>query len=297
LTTPAGDAPRGFRLPSLRIGAVALRVADLERSVSWYGGLLGMREVDRRERDGRSALLLGAADGTPLLELIEHPGARRVPRRGLLGLYHFAVLLPDRAALGGILRHLVEHDIELGASDHLVSEALYLVDPDGITVEIYADRPRDTWPRYAAEIGMASNPLDFGGVVAEAAEEPWRAMPGGTIVGHMHFYVGDLTEAQRFYHEGLGLDRVNWSYPGAVFLSAGGYHHHVGINTWAAGSPPTTAADAGLAEWELVLADKETVRQAASSFESTGYRPVEEDDGFRIADVWTNVLRVRPESG
>ena len=155
-------------------------------------------------------------------------------RGGQLGLYHFAILLPDRAALGRFVAHLARIGERAGASDHLVSEALYLSDPDGLGIEVYADRPRATW-RYDGQrqLAMDTRPLDLNSLVQAAGGEPWTGMPAGTVMGHVHLHVGDIERAAAFYHAALGLDKVVWSYPGALFLSAGGYHHHVGLNTWA----------------------------------------------------------------
>ena len=174
-------------------------------------------------------------------------GRARVRCRGagLLGLYHFAILLPDRQALGRFVTHLAEVGAHAGSADHLVSEALYLSDPDGLGIEVYADRPRASWTTSGdgderAEIVMATEPLDLRSLVGEAGGERWTGMPAGTVIGHVHFHVGAIREAEAFYHAALGFDKTAWTYPGALFLSAGGYHHHVGTNIWAAGSPAAT---------------------------------------------------------
>ena len=155
-----------------------------------------------------------------------------------LGLYHFAILLPDRAALGRFLAHLASTGTHVGSADHLVSEALYLRDPDGLGIEVYRDRPRSEWRSVNGELAMAVDPLDTAGVLAAGKDEPWTGMPRGTVMGHVHLHVGDIDTASRFYHDALGLDRMVWSYPGALFLSAGGYHHHLGCQHvgWSCGS-------------------------------------------------------------
>src|SRR5689334_21296917 len=228
-------APR-FRLPpATHIGVVRLQVADVPRSLAYYEHVLGFRVVGR---DGSKAVLGSSGDDTPIIELHERPGARPHPRRGQLGLFHFAILLPDRASLGRFVRHLSEIGAHAGMSDHLVSEALYLTDPDGLGIEVYADRARSEWRYQGRELQMATNPLDTQSVVAAAGNDPWTGMPNGTTIGHIHLHVGDLDAAAKFYHDALGFDKVVWSYPGALFLSAGGYHHHLGTNTWAAGAGP-----------------------------------------------------------
>ncbi len=286
-----GIAAPGYRLPAAtRLGAVRLQVADLDRSLEWYRRVLGLEVVGRTsERAG----LAPQGTSRTLVELHERRGATPVPRRGRLGLYHYALLLPDRPALGRFLRHLGEINERAGMSDHLVSEALYLSDPDGLGIEIYADRPRAAWRHQDRQLVMATNPLDVASVLAAGADEPWSGMPAGTVLGHVHLYVDDLDRAAKFYHTGLGLDRVVWSYPGALFLSAGGYHHHLGTNTWAAGASLAGENDARLLEWEIVLPEPEDVRAAARSLEQAG-ASVESDGGIATAaDPWGTRLRLK----
>lgn len=288
--TDYGIAPPGFRLPAeTRPGRVRLQVADLDRSLDYYERVLGFRMLDRS--DGTAAL--GAAgDDASLVELRERAGAAPVPRRGRLGLYHYAVLLPDRAALGRFARHLEETGVRPGAADHRVSEALYLNDPDGLGVEVYADRPRSSWRYDGPQVVMATDPLDVDRVVAEAGDEPWTGMPGGTTIGHVHLHVGDLEAADAFYHRGLGLSKMVWSYPGALFLAAGGYHHHLGLNTWAAGAAVAGADDARLLEWELLVPSPADAREALESVEAMGHAVEHGPDGGVVRDPWGTTLRV-----
>ncbi len=282
-----GPAP-GYRLPAgTRPGRVRLQVAELERSVAWYQRVLGLRVLSR----GGSEAALGTASA-PLIELVERPGAAPVPRRGRLGLFHFAVLLPDRASLGAFLGHLAEAGEPAGAADHLVSEALYLQDPDGLGIELYADRPRDEWRLQDGQIVMATEALDTAAVVRAAGDRRWRGMPSGTTIGHVHLRVGDLDRASAFYHGALGLDRVVWSYPGALFLSAGGYHHHLGVNTWAASAAPAGDDDARLLEWELLLPGAADVDAAVSSLESAGHDVRRSPMGAVVRDPWGTALRI-----
>src|SRR5262249_48253432 len=178
------------------------------------------------------------APGPPLVELGEHPGAKPVPHGGRPGIYHYALLLPGRAELGAFLTHLEQIGEPHADSDHLVSEAIYLVDPDGITVEVYADRPRADWPRRNGELQLATLPLDHAQLIAASTDSPWRGAPAGTRMGHVHLHVGDLAAAERFYVDGLGFAVTTRAYRGALFVAAAGYHHHVGLNTWAASRPP-----------------------------------------------------------
>ena len=284
------NAPH-FRLPpATRIGAVRLQVADLARSLAYYERVLGLRAVNRTA----SGVSLGPpGGGDPILELRERPGAKPVPRRGRLGLFHFAILLPDRASLGRFVRHLSEIGAYAGMSDHLVSEALYLNDPDGLGIEVYADRARDQWRYDGRELQMATIPLNVQDLVAAGGTEPWTGMPNGTKIGHVHLHVGDLDQAAAFYHEALGFDKVVWSYPGALFLSAGGYHHHLGTNTWAAGAPSAAEDDARLIEWDLVLPDAATVAAAGASVEKAGGTIERAADGTILArDPWGTPVRL-----
>jgi catechol 2,3-dioxygenase len=291
-----GMAPGGYRLPgATRLGPVRLQIADLPRSLAYYQDTLGMRVL---QRDSASALLGTAGDDTPLVELRERPGARPAPRIGRLGLYHFAILLPDRAALGRFVRRLAHSGARAGAANHLVSESVYLQDPDNLGIEVYADRPRATWRRIGRELMMATDPLDFEGLARAAGETPWTGMPAGTAMGHVHLHVGDLAEAARFFSEALGLDRTVWQYPGALFLAAGGYHHHLGTNTWAGSrATPPGQDDAQLLEWTIELPDGASLEAAADSLSHAGY-PVERDaaagaEALTTRDRWGTPLRLR----
>lgn len=292
-----GIVPPGYRLPAATwVGPVRLQVADLARSLGWYERVLGLRTLER----GPALASLGPASGgapsggaATLVELHEHPGAVPVPRRGRLGLYHFAILLPDRAALGRFVRHLAEIGEYAGMSDHLVSEAVYLTDPDGLGIEVYADRPRGAWRHEGRQLVMATEPLNVPDLVRAAGDERWSGMPAGTVMGHIHLFVGDLEAAERFYHAGLGFDKVVWSYPGALFLSAGGYHHHLGTNTWAAGAEPANEGDAQLLEWELLLPTVADARAALGSLEKAGVTVEAAPDGGLVRDPWGTAVRVK----
>lgn len=272
----------------LTLGPVRLQVADLDRSLAFYTSVLGLRIAEQHA----GGATLAAAD-VPLVILQERPGARRVRRRGHLGLFHFAILLPDRGALGAFLTHLAPLKVALGASDHLVSEALYLHDPDGLGIEVYADRPEETWQRARGALVMDTRPLDIEGVMAEAEGIPWRGMPAGTRMGHMHLHVGDLEAAAGFYRDTLGFEITSAGYPGALFLAAGNYHHHLGVNTWAGpDAPQPTDADARLLEWELRMPAGE-VDAAASRLLAAGAAVERVEGGIRTSDPWGTSLVVR----
>ena len=292
-----GEAPRGFRLPdATRLGRVRLQVAHLDRSLAYYEGTLGLRPV---RRDAASAELAAHGDDAVLVELRERPGARPAPGRGRLGLYHFAILLPDRPALGRFVRHLAEIGVRAGAGDHLVSEAFYLTDPDGLGIEVYADRPRSTWRRIGRELMLATDPVDVADVVRAAGDDRWTGMPAGTKIGHVHLHVGDIERGAAFYAGALGFDRMTWSYPGALFLGAGGYHHHLGTNTWVGSTArPPEADDARLLEWTIVLPDPASLAGVARSLADAGH-PAEREGGEGDAadlvtrDPWGTRLRLR----
>jgi catechol 2,3-dioxygenase len=287
-----GEAPSGFRLPEgTSLGPVHLQVASLDRSVAYYEGLLGLRMV---ERGDAHATLAAQADNRILIVLHEHAGSRPMTQRGRLGLYHFAILLPNRAALGRFARHLAENRQRAGSADHLVSEAFYLQDPDGLGIEVYWDRPRALWRRVGRELMMATDPIDMASLLEAGGGEGWVGMPAGTVIGHVHLHVGDIPAAARFFSETMGFDRMVWHYPGALFLGAGGYHHHLGTNTWAGPtSVPPTAEDARLREWTIDLPDSASLAAVTRSLRDNGY-DAEESNGETVTrDPWGTAVRLR----
>ncbi|MFI5311504.1 MAG: VOC family protein [Gemmatimonadales bacterium] len=292
-----GQTPSGYRLPdATRLGRVRLQVADLARSLAFYQEVLGMRVM---ERDASHAVLSAQESDAPLVELHERAGVRPAPPRGRTGLYHFAILLPDRTSLGRFLLHLQEIGARAGSSDHLVSEALYLHDPDNLGIEVYCDRPRTSWRRLGRELMMATDPLDAAGLVRAAGNVPWTGMPSGTVIGHVHLRVAEIPAASTFYSEALGLDRTVWEYPGALFFSAGGYHHHLGTNTWAGhDATPPTDDEARLLEWTIELPDVASLDAASASLTRAGY-PADRAGGEANApalvtrDPWGTQVRLR----
>jgi catechol 2,3-dioxygenase len=289
-----GIAPTGYRLPpATHVGLVRIQVADLGRSIAYYEKVIGFRVLERA--GGMARLGPNGADVT-LLEIHEKPGAHSVGRRGRIGLYHFAILLPNRAALGRFLKHLADIGEQAGMSDHFVSEAIYLSDPDGIGIEVYADRPRSAWRHEARQLAMTTIPLDADDLVAAGGDEPWTGAPAGTVIGHIHLYVRDIDQAAAFYHGALGFDKIVWSYPGALFMSAGGYHHHLGTNTWAASAPVAADDDAKLIEWEVVVPTPRDVADAAASLESSGFRVERQGDTAAARDPWGTQLRLVSEA-
>jgi catechol 2,3-dioxygenase len=271
-----------------RVGGVHLQVADLERSLSYYRHVIGLRGI---AASAETASLGVPGSNEALVTLHPVPGTRPVPRRGTFGLFHFAILVPDRAALGRFVAHLAATGARAGMSDHKVSEAIYLTDPDGLGIEVYADRPREEWQYDGGQLAMATDPLDVGSLVAAGRGTAWNGMPAGTRMGHVHLHVGGLDEAAAFYHRALGFDITVRSYPGALFFSAGGYHHHLGTNTWSPG--PAPAADqARLLEWTLVVPSPLDADAAGRRLIEAGYPATPEGTSWRVADPWGTPLRI-----
>lgn len=268
----------------LRIGGVALTVRDLDRVEAFYRDALGLRVIERAP----DAVHLGA-DGPAFLALLHRPDARP-DDPAHAGLYHTAFLLPSRAHLGAWLAHAGAHRVPLtGASDHAVSEAVYLDDPEGNGIEIYADRPRDTWRWQDGEVEMTTHPLDVPGLVRDAAPRvgAWAGAPADTRIGHVHLRVGDVAEAVRFYAGRIGFDPVR-TRAGATFLSTGRYHHHIAANVWhSAGAGPRDPARAGLAHVTLEAADPAVLDAVAAR---AGAADLARDG---LHDPWGTHLRFR----
>jgi catechol 2,3-dioxygenase len=280
--------------PATTVGMANLIVADLDRAVQFYTETLGFTE---QVRQGDTAYLSAGVGGTSWLRLARLAGARRKPRH-TTGLYHIAILTPSRAALARSLRRLVEQHYPLqGASDHLVSEALYLADPDGNGLEIYRDRPRAEWPRLNGTLRMDSLPLDLQRLYDEAVAEdqPWAGLDPATHLGHVHLHVADLDAAVRFYTTLIGFDLVVRLADSAAFLSAGGYHHHLGLNTWAGvGAPPPPPDAVGLRGFTIALpseAERERVlaRLRAAEIPLTEYAGLPEARDPSGNAVWLDV--------
>jgi catechol 2,3-dioxygenase len=286
--------------PALALGPLRLTVADAVGTAAFYERAIGLRRIDDAAASDAGVVRLGAGDGRALVELVGDAAAPARPRRAC-GLFHLALLVPDRRALAHALRRVVAAGWRLdGASDHLVSEALYLSDPEGNGIELYRDRPRTEWRRdERGELAMATLPLDLEDLVGELADgsgEPVGArealaaapqddpgMPAGTTLGHVHLQVADLAGAEAFYVGALGFEVTVRGYPGALFVAAGGYHHHLGLNTWAsAGGPPADPAARGLHDFAIRLSSAEERDAAAERIASAGF-PVREEGADRLA--------------
>ncbi len=269
--------------PDTTLGPVHLTVSDLGRSLRFYQDMLGLQAQTGRDRK----TLLAPADGAPIVALTELPGARPKPPR-TTGLYHFAVLLPSRRDLARVVQRFIETRYPVqGASDHGVSEALYLADPDGNGIEIYSDRSPDAWPRQNGALEMVTEPLNFDDLMAElrGQDGPWTGLPRTTRIGHVHLHVRDLREAEAFYTAVLGLDLMQRYGESAAFLSAGGYHHHVGINTWAGAGAPAPPADAvGLRCFTMLLPDRLELAETVARIRGAGVPVIEAADNVMVHD-------------
>lgn len=273
-------------LPSeTTVGAVALTVSDLERSLAYYQDNLGLT-LHRRE--GNTAWL--GAGAHPFLILTSQVGARHPGRT--TGLYHFAILTPSRQALAHSLRRLAETRTPIfGFSDHGVSEAIYLSDPDGNGIEIYRDRPRSEWPFENGKLMMVNAPLDVEGILGEleGKDDRWAGLHPETRLGHMHLHVAHLQEAVQFYRDVIGFDVMQYFGNSAGFLSAGGYHHHLGVNTWnGVGAPPPPPGSVGLRWYSIVLPGQEALGRVAQRVREAGV-PIEvRQEGWFLRDPAQN---------
>jgi catechol 2,3-dioxygenase len=275
-----------YRLPAdTHIGHVHLQVSNLQKAVSFYIELLGFRQANH---NGATVSLSASGRAPYHILLTEWPGARPKPPR-TSGLYHIAIRLPSRPALARVFQRLVAHKWPFqGFADHLVSEAIYLADPDRNGLELYMDRPREHWQHRNGQIAMATDPLDVESLLAEATEdrEPWTGIHPETDIGHVHLHVSDLAQAEAFYHGLLGLEVTQRSYPGALFFSAGGYHHHLGVNVWAGvGAPPPPADAVGLRSFGLRLPAGQAWHSLRERLDGAGLEVEDLPDGADVTGM------------
>ncbi|CAM4500009.1 catechol 2,3-dioxygenase [Paenibacillus endophyticus] len=271
--------------PHISLGEVKLKISQLERSIRFYEEVVGLKVLSLDEAKREVSF---TADGkTTLLVLEEVPNALVKQRRSHAGLYHFAILLPDRQALSLALHNLIRSGIPIGQADHLVSEALYIEDPDHNGIEIYRDRPRSEWTQDAGgNYVMASDPLDMESLLAESSGLEWSGLPAGTVIGHIHLHVGDLRTSKAFYEGKLGFDVVgDYAQMSAVFVSAGGYHHHIGMNIWAgigAVLPPSNAV--GLSYFTIVFPSTASREAWLTALQAEGIETKQQDLAVVVHD-------------
>nr|BBH95435.1 glyoxalase [Thermogemmatispora argillosa] len=288
------------------IGLVALTVANLERERYFYEEVLGFRLTGQRE--GRAWLGTAATQSEtgeqaiprePLLLLIERTEAPRPPTWST-GLYHMAILVPSRPDLARSLAQLVASRYPLGGyADHLVSEALYLSDPEGNGIEIYRDRPRESWHWHNGQVAMATDPIDLRAMLAEGRSElerhPWEGLPAGTTIGHVHLRVADLRPAEHFYHQLLGFS-ITARLPGALFVAAGGYHHHLGLNIWESrGAPAPPEGSLGLRLFSIELPTQAAVEAVAHRLERERWPFERQGEILAVRDPWRHLVLLMPE--
>lgn len=287
MSGPSDTTRSAAQLPqTLRLGPTHLTVSDLDGSIAFYENALGLQLLDRDPDAGTAAL--GAGDEA-LLVLVAQPGADPAGRHA--GLYHYALLFESRDELARALRRLAETRTRIeGASDHGVSEAIYLRDPDDNGIELYVDRPRDEWPAPAQpgeRVGMYTIGLDLKGMLAtiEGEDRREQAQPG-LRTGHLHLHVGDVDEGLAFYRDVLGFDlMINLG--SAAFVSAGGYHHHLGFNVWMGRDvKPPPPGTAGLRHWTVVLGNPQQVAEVRERAEAAGIEVADYDGGFLVRDPW-----------
>lgn len=267
--------------PTLKMGAVTLKVRDLAKVADFYEQVIGLRV---RERSATTAEL--GTESLPLVRLMQVDQGQF--NRNGTGLYHLAVRVPTRHDLAHWLRQYVDkgNPYWQGASDHGVSEALYLSDPEGNGIEVYRDLPRDDWPRLQdGRADIVTERLDLNQLVSETPSRPWEGVPDGTDMGHVHLKVNDVRNAHRFYVDVFGFDEIMNFRDTALFVSAGGYHHHLGLNTWhSKGAPRRQAGEYGLAEYEIVVADSAERDRIVARLEAADYADLSLNDGVEVID-------------
>ncbi|MFB3164386.1 VOC family protein [Neobacillus sp. 179-J 1A1 HS] len=273
--------------PNIYASEVNIKVKDLDYALTFYQNIIGFKVLEKTDR---KAVL--TTDGKTPLVTLEQPEDVIPKEERMSGLYHFAILLPSRADLSVFFRHFLGTGYPLGAADHYVSEALYITDPDGNGIEVYRDRPSNEWKWENGLVDMATVELDGNSILAESNAE-WTGLPSGTIMGHIHLHVGDLQKAEEFYTKGLGFTIVS-HYPQAVFLSTGGYHHHIAINTWqgvGAQTPPKNSV--GL-NWYMLVFPSEAARESAMErLKQLGARVEKEADYYVTSDPSGNQIRLK----
>lgn len=264
------------------VGHSHLVVKDLAAVSGFYQSMLGLKVIEKTA----SGEVLGVA-GLPLLTLTTDSNAQTAPRNAA-GLFHTAFLMPDRTELARWLRHAAHNNVVLeGASDHLVSEAIYLSDPEGNGIEIYADRPHDVWKFHQdGQVEMATNRLDLQALYESAPDDRWNGMADGTAIGHIHLQVGNIPEADAFYRDVLGL-KIMARYPGASFFATGGYHHHVAANIWnSRGAGTRSETMTGLADYSLHFNDKTALDTAKTALDKLEIKTEARDGGVFLRDPW-----------
>lgn len=254
------------REPSTYVGQVNLKVQSLERALQFYQEVIGFKVLEQTDKSANLT-----ADGKTVLLSIEQPEDAAPMEGRTTGLYHFALLLPTRSDLAQIVQHFANIGLRFGSSDHLVSEALYLSDPDGNGIEIYRDREPSEWKWNHGEVDMTVDPLDFKDLLSGVSQQAWNGLPAGTVMGHLHLHVSELVKTEQFYTRGLGFEVVNRYGAQALFISTGKYHHHIGLNTWnGVGAPKPSENSVGLQSFTLIYPDDAARDSAVANLRNIG---------------------------
>jgi catechol 2,3-dioxygenase len=275
--------------PNFFVSSLHLKVEDLERSLSFYKDMIGFKVMKKTEH---KALL--TADGQSPLLTIEQPGNVSPKEKRTTGLYHFALLLPNRKDLGLVIKHLTFMKYPLqGGSNHGISEAVYLSDPDGNGIELYADTPPSTWERDNGLLVAKGEPLGVEGIIASAGSDEWQGLPTNTIMGHIHLHASELQKTKLFYTQGLGLDLVMKIENSALFFSTGGYHHHVALNTWnGIGASRPSNNSVGLKYYSFVLPNNEVRQHVIQQIKNLGYAVQTRNGNYMTEDPSGNQIQL-----
>lgn len=276
------------REPITYVGELNLKIQNLEQSIAFYKEVIGFKLLEQTERSATFS-----ADGKTALLSIEQPELV-VPKQGrTTGLYHFALLLPNRTDLAEIVQHLVQIGLKFGSSDHLVSEALYLSDPDGNGIEIYVDRDPAVWNWNNGEVEMTVDPLNFPDLLSAQKQQSWKGLPQETVMGHIHLHVSELKKTEEFYVKGLGFEVVNRFGTQALFIADGKYHHHIGLNTWnGVGAPTHSTNSVGLESFTLMLSSEEKKNKIMSQLKDIGASVSEKEGALTTTDPSGNRIRL-----
>ena len=273
--------------PTTFVGHVKIKVESLERSLKFYQEVLGFDILEQTQ----STAKLTTDGKTSILSLVQPENV--IPKQGrTTGLYHFAILLPERSDLANIVVHFVEKGIRFAASDHLVSEALYLDDPDGNGIEIYSDRGPSVWKWESNEVAMTTIRFDIQNLLTSIKPgEKWEGMPQGTVMGHIHLHVAELEKTEEFYIKGLGLGVVNRFAGQALFMSDERYHHHVAINVWnGVGAPKPANNSVGLESFTLIFADEQKRQETINNLQEIAAPVIEEKNQWITQDPSGNTI-------
>lgn len=274
--------------PNTYVTNVEIKVSDLQRSLTYYQEVIGFKVLHQESHKATFT-----ADGKTALLTIVQPETVEEKTRFTTGLYHFALLLPTRRDLANVISHFHKNGVYFGASDHDVSEALYLSDPDKNGIEIYADRPENTWTWHSNQVHMVTEPLNVQSILAEG-NNTWSGLPAGTVMGHIHLSVSSLTEAEEFYTKGLGFDIVTRYGAQALFISTGRYHHHIGLNTWYSENAPKLGEhQVGLKTFSLRLDNEQQVATMKENLRAIGASVTDIAGGFQTEDPAGNKILLK----